>query len=273
MKAMFEEMAYRLCGGATLVNHRHSKQDSYEIIHVLGGEGSVFLQDRTYPLTQGMLLFIDAANLHGILPDNVNAYRRSKVIVDKRYLQGIFEAMQAQEIPEELFSARSGCYYLDDSQSQQADELFRGMTREYEKENGSLFRIMLALLGLCALCGQIKEPAGPREGDKLAPALGYIRHHYAEALTVEMIAENTHLSKYYLCHLFRKQTGFTLMQYLYEVRLSAARRLLSTTDMSISDIALNCGFGSSSHFCTLFKRHEGLSPRDFRRTQETRVNV
>ena len=93
----------------------------------------------------------------------------------------------------------------------------------------------------------------PTEDDKLTQVMQYLRNHFTEPLSVEQIAETAHVSKYYLCHLFRKKTGFTLMQYLYEQRLAEARRQLLHSTSAISEIAQNCGFGTSSHIPTLSK--------------------
>jgi len=267
MRRYFEEIAYHQRGGASLVNHRHQNPDSYEIIHVLSGGGSAFIEDRTYELIPGTLLLIDAAGLHCITPADVTGYSRSKLIIDKAYLKGVFAAMGAAEALDAFFTPRAGsCFYLSGEQSIRADGLFYGMTAELETgEEASALRVMSSLMGLFDLCSRSMRHVEPRPGDKLAPVLQYLRAHYAEPLTIEQVASELHMSKYYLCHLCRKQTGLTLMQYLCEQRLSAARQQLTCSDLPISAIAQNCGFGSSSRFCTLFRRREGMSPRDYRR--------
>lgn len=265
MQDIFEEIAYRQQGGATLVNHRHRNPDSYEIIHVLGGEGDAFILDRTYPFSAGTLLMIDAASLHCIMPRDVSGYNRSKLIIDKQYLREIFGAMRAADVLDGIFTPNAGgCFYLSDAQSRQVDALFRSMEGAHGASERRL-RVVAALLGLISLCAGATRPVLPRSDDKLAPVLQYISAHYAEHITLDQLADRVHMSKYHLCRMFRRQTGLTLMQYMYEQRISAARRLLALTDMPISAIAQNCGFASSSHFCTMFRRHEGMSPRDYRR--------
>lgn len=265
MPAVFEETAYHQTGGATLVNHRHLNPDSYEIIQVLGGSGTAFILDRTYPIAAGTLLFIDAAFLHCITPADVSGYTRNKVIVGKAYLNGVFNAMGCSEALDAFFCPHAGsCFYLNDEQAARVDGLFRTMTASAHTDSPCLLTIS-ALMSLFSLCSCFSEPVEPHSDDKLAPVLQYLRQHYAEPLTVDRIAEQTHLSKYYLCHLFRRQMGLTLMDYLYEHRLSVARQQLLSSGMPISAIAQNCGFGSSSHFCTLFRCREGMSPREYRK--------
>jgi len=264
MNAICEELAYRQQGGASLVNHRHRKPDSYEIIHVLSGTGSAFIRDRNYPVRSGTLLFIDAAALHCVTPDDVTEYTRSKLILDRTYLKNVFSAIGAPEALDAYFGAQGGsCFDLDEQQSRRADMLFAGIAESGDGSSERL-KVVNALLNLFELCEQTAEPAAPQEDDKLAPVFRYLRLHYAEALSVERIAADTHMSKYHLCHLFRRKTGLTLMEYLYEQRLAAARQQLLMTDLPVSAIAQNCGFGSSSHFSSLFRRRESLSPREYR---------
>lgn len=263
MRDTYWELACRQQGGATLINHRHSNQDSYEIIEVLSGEGTVFIMDRTYPFAPGTLILIDAACLHCITPDDIAGYNRNKLIIDKQYLHGVFDAIGARETLDGFFGPNAGsCYYLTAEQARQADRLFCDM--EQTDDAWRSLRVVAGLTGMLTMCLRSTGPAEPRADDKLAPALTYIRLHYSEPLTVEQIAAGAHMSKFHLCRLFRRQTGLTIMQYLNEQRLSEARRQLLDTDMSISAVAQNCGFGSSSHFCTLFKRREGMSPREYR---------
>lgn len=267
MNRNYEDMAYHLRGSASLINHRHQNPDSYEIIQIVSGEGTAFLLDHTYPLKEGMLLLIDAAYLHCISPLDVSHYCRSKLIVDKQYLQGILSAIQAEAVLEHLFRSHAGaCFYLSQPQAQNADELFRDMQEASVYEEGkSNLVIASSLIRLLMMCASTAGQSIPSRDDKLSPVLKYLCTHFSEPLTVDQIAQQTHLSKYHLCRLFHRQTGLTLMQYLYEYRLSVARQELTSTNRPISAIAQDCGFSNSSHFCALFRRREGMPPKEYRK--------
>ena len=266
MNCYFEEWAYHLQGSASMINHKHQNLDSYEIIQIVSGDGNAFLLDRTYPLREGMLLLIDAANLHCITPSDVSNYCRNKLIVDKRYLQEIFEALNAERILHAMLYPQEGrCFYLTNSQAKEVDRLFQSMKQEKDSDpEEHRVKVVAAIMNIFLMCCQTAEEA-PAEDDKLTEAMQYLRMHFAEPMTLDQIAAKVHMSKYYLCHLFHEKTGLTLMQYLYEQRLAEARRQLQQPSLSISEVALNCGFGSSSYFSTLFRRKEGLSPSEYRR--------
>lgn len=268
MQPPIEDFGYRLWGDVLQLGHRHQNTNSYEIIQVLSGGGSAFISGRTYPLLPGAMLFIDANCLHAVMPADVTNYCRSKLVIDGRYLHALFEMMGATEALSFFFSQHGGCCIaLAEDKTQRVDRVFGNLARSFEQppDAQNSLRIHALMLELFSVCCQYSEPVEPHAQDKLAQVFAYLRTHYAQPLRVEEVARETHLSKFYLCHLFREQTGMTLMQYLYEYRLSAARQLLRFSDLSISEIAHNCGFGSSSHFCTLFRAREGVSPRDYRR--------
>lgn len=85
-----------------------------------------------------------------------------------------------------------------------------------------------------------------------------------ENLSLDEMADQLNVNKYYMCHLFREKTGVSIMRYRNSRRLSLAKELLRTTDLSIADIADRSGFNTVSYFGENFKRQEHLSPREFR---------
>lgn len=85
-----------------------------------------------------------------------------------------------------------------------------------------------------------------------------------ENISLDEMAEHLHVNKYYMCHLFRERTGVSIMRYRNSRRLSLAKELLSSTDLSIAAISDQCGFNTVSYFGEAFKRQEHLSPGEYR---------
>lgn len=92
----------------------------------------------------------------------------------------------------------------------------------------------------------------------------YVRSHLNENLTRESLAAMVYLTADYLSHLFKRETGFSLTNYIIYERIEEAKRLLAGTNQSISDIATRCGFQNISYFSKQFKRFTGVTPREFR---------
>ncbi len=92
----------------------------------------------------------------------------------------------------------------------------------------------------------------------------YINHHYKENITLDKLSDLTFLNKYYLSHEFKKYSGKSPIDFLLDKRISEAKKLLSSTDLSISSISSNVGFGNSSYFSQYFKKSVGISPSEYR---------
>ncbi len=97
-------------------------------------------------------------------------------------------------------------------------------------------------------------------------AMAYIQEHYAEPLSRQAIAAHVGLSDDYLTSCFHKELGLTPVAYLNRYRVEQARQLLGNTHKSITEIALDVGFSSSSYFSRIFRRETGMSPEAYRRS-------
>jgi YesN/AraC family two-component response regulator len=100
--------------------------------------------------------------------------------------------------------------------------------------------------------------------------LAYIQSQFASSdLSLDAIAEHFDLSMKYVSNFFKEQTGTTFTDYLNDVRMRHARKLLSTTQLSVNEITLKVGYQSTNTFCRAFKRTHGLSPTVFRSSNQT----
>ena len=100
-------------------------------------------------------------------------------------------------------------------------------------------------------------------------AIAFVQAHYAESISREAIARHIAISPDYLTDCFRQVLGITPMTYLTRYRIQRAKLLLETTELSITQIALETGFSDISHFTRTFKREVGVSPYRYRRGQHT----
>jgi AraC family transcriptional regulator len=105
--------------------------------------------------------------------------------------------------------------------------------------------------------------AGPVDR-RLRRAIEFMHDNYERELALEEIASAAYLSEYHFARLFKQITGVTPHVYLANVRLEHARRLLSETSLSISQIAIRVGYHSQSHFTKIFKSVTGVTPRVYR---------
>ena len=83
-------------------------------------------------------------------------------------------------------------------------------------------------------------------------------------ITLDEISEAMNMSKYYLCHIFKKTTNMTLTDWKNYLKTEKAKKLLVSSDLKMVDIALECGFGSASYFSEMFAKREKITPEAYR---------
>lgn len=95
-------------------------------------------------------------------------------------------------------------------------------------------------------------------------ALQFIAEHYAQQISLEMVAEHVQLSPSYFSTLFRRTTGISFRSYLCQIRVEESKYLLLHTKYSLSDIAVAVGFTDQSYYCKVFKRIVGITPGKYK---------
>lgn len=106
--------------------------------------------------------------------------------------------------------------------------------------------------------------ARKKQSSSVDAARAYIHMHFAEDITREEVARHVCLAPEYFAKQFKKEYGTTIKDYINMCRANAARDLLKTTDLSITEIAGRVGFSDSSYFTVVFKKIMGASPSEFR---------
>lgn len=126
---------------------------------------------------------------------------------------------------------------------------------------------LMRLLWLLYESGSIYciSPGSAENSALLRSAIQYINSHYSENITIDMLAEITHLSRSYFMSCFRKAAGIGAIEYVNQVRAKSAVRLLEESSRSIAEIAFECGFRNLSNFNRQFKSIAGITPSEYRR--------
>lgn len=129
-----------------------------------------------------------------------------------------------------------------------------------------LEKMLLAILRDPAVLPALMAHLRPRpKRERLQDVRRYLHTHYMYPLTVEQVADVAHLSRSQFHQVFKEETGHTFTEYLNELRLQAAARLLRQTDTPIVHIAYRCGFRCLSHFYASFKEYFDVTPQAIRK--------
>ena len=93
----------------------------------------------------------------------------------------------------------------------------------------------------------------------------YIKEHFASNLSLDEIAGAAELSNAYGSSIFKKETGMTITNYLIQVRMEEAQRLLRETNLTINEVGYKVGYLDARYFSKLFIRVVGVKPVDYRK--------
>lgn len=94
----------------------------------------------------------------------------------------------------------------------------------------------------------------------------YIQNNCEKDISRIKIAERFFIHPDYLSHIFKEWTGETFQDYIIHARIEKGKKLLTQTDMSISNIATNSGYSNTAYFAKHFKRETGMSPKEYRKS-------
>ncbi len=102
------------------------------------------------------------------------------------------------------------------------------------------------------------------ESRRVAKVQEYIAQHYSEDIRLETLADLVGMTPVAFSRFFHQRTGLTLSNYIIDIRIGRASRLLVDSDQTVAEICYDCGFNTLSNFNRIFRRRKGCSPKEFR---------
>ena len=164
---------------------------------------------------------------------------------------------------------------LDHFESVEISSCLRNILRETELKNTgyedvcqAYMEILLIRLMRNIALAVPSEPQSVSANRQCAAIRHYIDLHFKEALTLEQLAEESHMSKYYLSHAFKREYGISPINYMISRRIEESKYLLAETDLSMSQISQLLGFSSLSYFSQVFHRTQSISPKEYRQNHK-----
>lgn len=246
--------------------HQHSH---LELFFVLEGSTQVTVRKQTETLTAGSLAVIFPNQTHCYSAQNEGraASCRAALIICDPSLTGKYSAVLTGSHPARPFLPAG---QLHPNVSYALQELLA----EYKKEKGGeslspvygpLVQLVLArvLPGLSLHRNQRADSL-----DLTYQIVHFITENFREPLSLELLAKELGVSKYHLSHLFSEKMGRSFPEYLQSIRLGYALSLISDTQRSITDIAIDSGFESQRSFYRAFRGHYGCTPLQYRRENQ-----
>ena len=103
--------------------------------------------------------------------------------------------------------------------------------------------------------------------EKIKEVFDYIQGNIDKPLSTASLAEMFSYEESYFCRKFKSQTGLSPVEYIRILRLQKAKKMLKTTDETVNEVAIACGYQSTSYFIRCFRKYSDVSPTEFRRLQ------
>ncbi|QZY53609.1 AraC family transcriptional regulator [Crassaminicella profunda] len=249
--------------------HAHHR---VEIMYVVKGECEILMKDISVVMKKGEFILIDADILHRLkVEENRCRILNIEFLFQKKFCSffTIGELVRHMPALETFFSIQKPFVLLKDKEERLA-QLIRDLIKQLDDlEIGNDFTKQMLIgqifIQIANIYNQSKKIEKNPQDQYVMQAIDYIHQHYDYKLTVEDIAKEVSLHERYLQHIFKKQTGDTINEYLTEVRLNKAKQLLKYTNIHITQICEYIGMNSQQYFSYLFKKHVGVSPRAYRK--------
>ena len=256
----FEVFHYRDQKMEGLEVHHH---DFYEVYLFLGGQVQFQVEAKIFSLEPGDLLLINPQELHKPLIGQGSMYERMVLWIDRNYLSSLYTENTDLSA---CFDGQTNLLRPGKVRGAQLQGLLESLAREYYDEQlgsaicaqGLLMQFLVELNRL-ARKNMGKALAEP---DLVSQVIAYIGNHYQENLTLESLAGQFYVSKFYLSHEFRERVGVSIHRYIIFRRLLQARDLMAA-GIGPGQVYQNCGFGDYANFYRAFKAEYGISPREF----------
>lgn len=254
-------------------NWNYHYHNCCEIIYPLKGEAEYFNNGQNYTVKPGQILFINSYELH---KSEAADYNFERFII--MYREAVFESMPSIIMPD-IFSILDERHYgtrLVSIPPELNKKLTGILTNIYERDlKSSIFshayRYSYFLLFLVNIADYLMTTETEYNNQihysnpRIKIIRAYIDANLGKALSLDGIAKHFNISKYYLCRLFKENTGLSIVDYINRMRMIYAERLINQGKYSFTEIANMTGFNNLTHFDRTFKKITGISPSSYKK--------
>jgi len=248
-------------GGSEYQGHVHRPEGYYwnQILHSVKGQGCLKAGGSTIPIPSGCFFF---------LPNNV-PHEYYPVTENWEVNWVVFGGPYCSKINQELGLNRPVCCTPKDSHplekiynkmfiAQKTDKVFGDYTC-----SGLMYDYLLEFYRQTI---NKSSDHGTAKSEQLMPILNYMDDHFAEDFSMTELADLANISPQHLCRIFKETMHMRPLEYLTYRRLGEAKNLLHHTELPVAEIGCRCGFPDAGYFSTIFKRYEGMSPAEYRKS-------
>ena len=253
--------------------HFHFKgeaHDFWELRYAVQGEAESLCGDERIKLSEGDISFHRPGEFHDLYCEE-----GARIIIvgfDCRSAAMEFFCGRHISLPSslgrqltEIIEEKESCFYSVDGRLRLRDDAPIGAAQLLRSQLETLLIRIMRHAEDAKKGGRIFFTSREEMVSRIAADVkAYLAENLHERVSLDGLAKHFHFSKSHLCHLFKENTGQGIKSYFLDEKLKEAERLLSQTELSVTEIAERMAFDSPQHFAKSFRQHTGLSPSAYR---------
>ena len=245
-----------------------------EINLIREGEAVFQVYQKSYRVRTGEGFLLNRNVPHSCSSPGNEHVRYSTILVRPDFLYGDFGSdVERKCFQPFLQNSAIPCIYLTGF-DENGKEILQKLNQVEEAFDRKRFCYELKIKGLLCeafamiLYGHRQEltkfvPANLQELERLEKMLNYLNMHFTEAISLQDLADQVHLSREVCCRLFKKMTGKTITGYLEEYRVNKSFSLVQSGQYSMTQITEMVGFSNPSRFASAFRKRFGCNPGEY----------
>ena len=248
--------------------HQH---EEIQISCIIKGEGTFYIGDSVGQFSEGDIFAIGQHLPHVFTNQDADqdVHMISLFFTPEAYGAGFFDHPEFNEFQNLFEIVKLGCQL--GSNISEAKRKIWGMRNQSALDRFLSFIELLQIFGRSRLLPissfVIKKRFGEEEGNRMRKIMEYTFAHYDRKLSVAQAAEIASMTPNAFCRYFKQRTNKTYINFVLEVRIGQACRLLKQRkDLQVSEIAFQCGFNNLTNFNRKFKQFKKQTPSQFRNT-------
>lgn len=251
--------------------HQHAE---IELFLVKGGQGGMMIGDHEIPIDGTCQMLILGSNLPHTMSYGNRPNEKDVEAVVVHLSPAVFGAFY--DLPEmasirTLFkNAERGLYIKGDTLQVMEREMFALVDDEPAQSMLRLLQLLLTVASsqeydFVASPGYTSTHSRDTDSSRMSKIYTFVLENYHRDISVQEVADIIHFAKGSFCRYFKQRTGKTFMDFLIEVRIGNACKLLMEDEMNINEIAYACGYNNISNFFHQFKALKGCSPSRYQK--------
>ena len=261
--------------------HRHTE---FEISLILSGSGLYRTENGDYDIRSGDIFLYSANEYHCISDITPDPGYDCMELLNVHFSAALLSAdgITDTDSPLNVFFNRSAKFQnrltRDNPHSKEVADLLLKVREECEQKKTCYRTSVRNLIGQVLITitrnygytiPDVSVQSPVRYDENLRLAIAYINEHFCEPLTLDNIIEAAHMTKTNFITVFKASYDMTTWDYINIKRIDQAKKLLSSTSLTMLDIATHCGYNNTTNFNRIFRKVTGITPKAYRSSKSS----